>query len=45
MEGSPLNTDLTTPRLQMVDRYINVSKTPGLGMSLTREVVQRYRVG
>ena len=45
MEGSPLNTDLTTPRLQMVDRYVTVPKTPGLGVSLTWEVVQRYRVG
>jgi L-rhamnonate dehydratase len=44
MEGSPLNTDLTTPRLQMIDGYVAVPSTPGLGVSLDWGVVERYRV-
>ncbi len=43
MEGSPLNTDITMPRLQVADGFVEVPNTPGLGVSL-RAVVERYRV-
>jgi L-alanine-DL-glutamate epimerase-like enolase superfamily enzyme len=43
MKGSPLNTDLTTPRLQMADGYVDVPSMPGPGVSLDRDVVERYR--
>ena len=44
MEGSPLNTNLTTPRLRMTDGYVEVPSTPGLGVALDPDVVERYRV-
>lgn len=44
MEGSPLNTNLTTPRLRMVDGYVAVPTSPGLGISLNTGVVGRYRM-
>ncbi|MFT4037170.1 MAG: enolase C-terminal domain-like protein [Thermomicrobiales bacterium] len=44
MEGSPLNTELTTPRLHMVDGYVDVPTAPGLGVALDPDVVERYRV-
>jgi L-alanine-DL-glutamate epimerase-like enolase superfamily enzyme len=44
MEGSPRNTDLTTPRLQVADGYVEVPNAPGLGVSLDWEAVDRYRV-
>lgn len=44
MEGSPLNTDLTTPRPQMVDGFVAVPTTPGLGVSLDMTAVERYIV-
>jgi L-alanine-DL-glutamate epimerase-like enolase superfamily enzyme len=44
MEGSPLNTDLATPRLQMIDGCVEVPATPGLGVLLDMDVVERYRV-
>jgi L-alanine-DL-glutamate epimerase-like enolase superfamily enzyme len=44
MEGSPLNTDLTTPRPQMVDGFVDVPNAPGLGIGLDWDVVNRYRV-
>ena len=44
MEGSPLNTGLTTPRLQMVDGYVDVPGTPGLGINLDWDIVHRHRV-
>ena len=43
-EGSTLNTDLTTPRLQMVNGIVDVPSAPGLGISRDWEAVERYRV-
>ena len=45
MAGSPLNTSLVKPGMQMVDGYVDVPTTPGLGVELDWEVVERYRVG
>ena len=45
MAGSPLNTSLTKPGMIMVDGYVDVPTTPGLGVELDWEVVERYRVG
>ena len=45
MEGSPLNTSLVEPAMQMVDGYVDVPTGPGLGVELDWTVVERYRVG
>jgi L-alanine-DL-glutamate epimerase-like enolase superfamily enzyme len=45
MEGSPLNTSLVRPSLQMRDGWVDVPTTPGLGAALDWDVVERYRQG
>jgi L-rhamnonate dehydratase len=42
--GSPLNTDLVTPRLRAVDGYIDLPSGPGLGIDLDEAPLARYRI-
>jgi L-rhamnonate dehydratase len=44
MEGSRLNTSLVRPALPMIDGYVDVPTTSGLGVELDWDVVRRYRV-
>ena len=44
VEDSPLRNELTHERIQAVDGYITIPDTPGLGVTLNEEVVQRYLV-
>ena len=44
VEDSPLRNELTHERIQAVDGFITIPDTPGLGVTLNEEVVQRYLV-
>jgi len=44
MAASPLRHDLTQERFPVKDGWVEVPDTPGLGVTICPEIVQRYRV-
>jgi len=44
VEETPLRLELTKQKMPVVDGFIHVPEGPGLGIDLTEEIVERYRV-
>ena len=44
LSDSPLFTDLVTNRIVFEDGYVTVPDTPGLGVNLSDDIIERYRV-
>ena len=44
MAGSPLRHELTNEVFEVVDGYVHVPETPGLGVTINETTLERYRV-
>jgi L-alanine-DL-glutamate epimerase-like enolase superfamily enzyme len=44
MSDSPLRHDLTHEKFKVIDGYVHIPEGPGLGVTIDKEVVEKYRI-
>ena len=44
MSDSPLRHDLTHEKFKVIDGYVHIPEGPGLGVTIDKDVVEKYRI-
>jgi len=45
VEETPIRLEVTKQKMPVVDGYVEVPESPGLGIDLNEETIERYQVG